>query len=301
MTMIVRGMRWGYDGGGFACGPVEGNTLVEIMVKGNDNLHHYVFVSRMSEFEQIRITSMPVFDIAMWMDRSKVDSDAEWKKIEDVTEEMYDYEIYEPDKDMRKSQYVKAIDLARAAMVECYGSEDQSAEAANAFIEEYCDEDIDKMDIPEVIEKNEYEDYEDDEELEEIDFTNLPMEEIYKLRMRSEVKVRRPSIFKDMDGDHLFESTFDAVKSACDSEENYRVWEESYLKEQKNKYKDIHFITCKYAWAGFGQYEQPMPEEKKDEFIEWINGNGSAFYGGERKATPEEIDDYFRLSVGIEE
>ena len=37
--MKILNMRWGYDGGGMACGPVEGSAIVEIMVReDNDRL-----------------------------------------------------------------------------------------------------------------------------------------------------------------------------------------------------------------------------------------------------------------------
>ena len=53
--MVVRNMRWGYDGGGIACGPVEGNTIVEICVTANDHHNYFVVASRTGEFEKITI------------------------------------------------------------------------------------------------------------------------------------------------------------------------------------------------------------------------------------------------------
>ena len=55
--MIIKNMRWGYDGGGIACRPVEGNTLVELKVVDPATKRvYFVLNSRMAEFNQIMIS-----------------------------------------------------------------------------------------------------------------------------------------------------------------------------------------------------------------------------------------------------
>ena len=51
-------LRWGYDGGGMACGPVEGNTLVELCVTAEDHRNYFILFSRMGE-GQLRQLSCP--------------------------------------------------------------------------------------------------------------------------------------------------------------------------------------------------------------------------------------------------
>ena len=50
--MKIRNLRWGYDGGGVACGPVSGNSLVEVCITGNDKHTYFVIVSQMDGFER---------------------------------------------------------------------------------------------------------------------------------------------------------------------------------------------------------------------------------------------------------
>lgn len=51
--MKIRDMRWGYDGGGVACGPVEGNTIVEICVTEDDKHNYFVLVNLVHKFRSI--------------------------------------------------------------------------------------------------------------------------------------------------------------------------------------------------------------------------------------------------------
>ena len=49
------------------------------------------------------------------------------------------------------------------------------------------------------------------------------------------------------------------------------------------------FLTYSYLFAGIGQYKQTIPEEQKESFLCWIQGNGSAFCDSGRDASEEEI------------
>ena len=58
--MKIRNMRWGYDGGGVACGPVSGSSVVEVCV--TDERHNYfVIVSEMDGFQRVGVSPMPLF------------------------------------------------------------------------------------------------------------------------------------------------------------------------------------------------------------------------------------------------
>ncbi len=74
-------MRWGYDGGGMACGPVEGSTITEIMFLNEEGKTYFASVSRMSEFYNIGISEVPLFDVLLHMCDGKVDTEAEIEKV----------------------------------------------------------------------------------------------------------------------------------------------------------------------------------------------------------------------------
>ena len=159
--MKIRKMNWGYDGGGVACGPVEGSTIVEICVT-KDEKNYFVVVSRMSEFERVWVSPVPLYDLLIEANHYDVDFDNEFDKVEKTALEDYDYEIgYEPE-EMYKSEFAKVIRLARTAMEQndCFSNDNlTNVKAAEEFIKEYVDGNFDEMDIPEP-----YVDFRDEDE-----------------------------------------------------------------------------------------------------------------------------------------
>ena len=150
--MEIRGMRWGYDGGGMACGPVEGSSIVELCLLKDENIY-FVAITRMSEFEHIFVSDMPVFDILMLMSLYGVDFDHEFDKVRSHSIEEYDYEISDLPEDMEESEFCKALHLARLAMHKYYmegiDEEHEAAEAAE-FIKPYLEEELENIDLPEL-------------------------------------------------------------------------------------------------------------------------------------------------------
>lgn len=153
--MKVRNMRWGYDGGGMACGPVSGSCLVEICVTDNDGHNYFVIVSEMDGFQRTGVSPMPLFDILMYMMRYDVQFEDEFAKYGANVIEDYDYENGDEPEEMLKSKFAKVIHLARLAMQEYMILDDSASEAAAAekFIEPYVGENIDGMDLPELEEE----------------------------------------------------------------------------------------------------------------------------------------------------
>ena len=152
--MKVRNMRWGYDGGGVACGPVSGSSVVEVCV--TDERHNYfVIVSEMDGFQRVGVSPMPLFDILIHMMHYDVQFDEEFAKYESNVVEAYDFEIGDEPDEMYESKYAKVIHLARLAM-QAYTELDSGVSetmAAEAFIEPYIGEDVDEMDLPELEEE----------------------------------------------------------------------------------------------------------------------------------------------------
>ena len=157
--MEIRGMRWGYDGGGIACGPVEGSSIVELCLIKDDQIY-FVAATRMSEFEHIFVSDIPVFDILMHMSLYGVDFEHEFNKVQTHSVEDYDYEIGGLPEEMEESEFAKAIQLARLAMhkyyVEGIDEENEAAEVA-VFIKEYLDKELESIDLPEIPDKDDEE------------------------------------------------------------------------------------------------------------------------------------------------
>lgn len=163
--MKIRGMHWGYDGGGMACGPVEGNTIVEISVTTSDKKNVFVTVSRMSEFEHVYISPLPAFDLLIHSNHYDVDFDSEYEKVTKHAVEEYDYEIGDEPAEMLESAYSKVIHLARLAMQEYYFTETvgHDQERADNFIESYVGSDFEQMELPELKIEDEDDEYADEE------------------------------------------------------------------------------------------------------------------------------------------
>lgn len=151
--MKVRNMRWGYDGGGMACGPVSGSMVVEVCVTDKERHNFFVVVSQMDNFQRVGVSPMPLFDVLMHMMHYDVQFDDEFAKYESNVIEDYDFEIGEEPEEMSGSRFAKVIHLARLAMqayIELDTDTESEAEAAEEFIEPYVDEDVDEMDLPEL-------------------------------------------------------------------------------------------------------------------------------------------------------
>jgi hypothetical protein len=164
--MKIRALRWGYDGGGIACGPVEGNTIVEICATNSEKQNVFVTVSRMSEFEHVYISPLPAFDLLIHLNHYDVDFETEYAKVTAHTIEDYDYEIGDEPNGMFDSAYAKVIHLARLAMQEYYFGESKDSDSVRAekFIEEYIGKDFDAVELPPLADETEDdEEYEDDE------------------------------------------------------------------------------------------------------------------------------------------
>ena len=171
--LTARGMRWGYDGGGMACGPVEGNTLVELCVTAEDHRNYFILFSRMGEYARITVSGVPLFDVWMYSNCDGVDVAAEAEKCSAGSLEDYEYEMGgTPGEEMGRSRFAKGIHLVRLAMEEAYGCDDEMIPAKAAeFMEAYAGEDLDEMELPELEEEpvidDEFWDEDDGEDEEE--------------------------------------------------------------------------------------------------------------------------------------
>ena len=162
--MKIRNMRWGYDGGGMACGPVDGSTLVEICVTDSDGHNFFIIDSRMDVYERIGVSPLPLFDVLMYMTYSDVQFEDEFAKYGANVIEDYEYEIGDEPDEMLESKFAKVIHLARLAMKTYYGNDDETTafQTALEFLEPYADKDIETIELPEL--SYDEEEWDEDEE-----------------------------------------------------------------------------------------------------------------------------------------
>ncbi len=160
---------------------------------------------------------------------------------------------------------------------------------------EYADE----LDIPMSDLEEECTEYDENEEFELELPENMEKEALFRMRLSLETDVETDSVFHDLDDNNFRaeKAHLQAVIDKCKDEMEYKTWKESFVSSEYEKIKNKKFITCSYAFAGIGQYEITIPVEVKDDFICWIDGNGSAFYGGDIEATEDEIKRYIALNA----
>ena len=142
--MKIMGMRWGYDGGGMACGPVGGTCVVEVRFETQTGEAVLVTTAVMENYEHIDVSAAPLYD--KWMDDTFTADEAEEIAFED-----YDFSIDDDFSDacFDRSAYRSAIRFTRYCMeqyMKTDGYPDQ--EAADRFIAGYIGVDPDTLQIP---------------------------------------------------------------------------------------------------------------------------------------------------------
>ena len=131
--MKIQGMRWGYDGGGIACGPVSGSSIVEVEFSDAQGHTLYGLSSVMDNFELITISEKSLFDLMM-------SADFDEETVRAASLELLEAEIDEEfdGSQFRKSVYWPEISFVRHAM-QAYmdmGGEPGEKEAAE-YIQPY--------------------------------------------------------------------------------------------------------------------------------------------------------------------
>lgn len=159
---------------------------------------------------------------------------------------------------------------------------------------------LDEISIPvSDVEENLMEDF-DDEEFDPLDDVDITFpedkESLFRMCLAYTAEHDRESIFKDLspEDEAINEHILEEVRKLIDENE-YEDWKQKYLDTEYDKLKDHHFLVVSYMFAGFGGYDDVIPEEQFDSFICWINGNGSAFFTGKRDAEEDDVKQYIAL------
>lgn len=126
--MVLRNVRYGYEDGGMACGPVPGTSNVELIVTNDEGKSSFILLSKYCMYETVFVSDLSLFDIVMNMNNYEVDLDNELEKVESNSRYELEYEYeYDPKTDetiMTKemyegipSEYHSAIRFGRKVML----------------------------------------------------------------------------------------------------------------------------------------------------------------------------------------
>ena len=292
---LIETAKCGITEGGMACGAVSGNVVVTVQFKEGSKTQWLSLV----EVEGIPNVYLSDKDI-------HEDLVAEDFDDEEFTEYMEDHYINEFEGIEFDSDYSTtfesiaddpenpAVPLVRYLITLVRCDMDEVEDLILMASGKYADE----INIPASDVEEEFMDYEGcniDIDLPE----DLDKETLYRMRLALETDIETESVFHDMD-DRAFaveKATLDIVKDRCEDEADFQAWKRSYIASEYEKVKDRSFLVCSYLFAGIGQYEAIIPADQKAAFVSWINGNGSAFFGGEREATEDEIKKYIALQA----
>lgn len=145
---MIKDMRWGYDGGGMACGPVEGSVNVEIKYLNDDRQLQFMLISNFQCFYKVQISDVSLFDLSMSAGDRDVDFDFELGLMEKLSKNTFDFEEGEEPDELKNSDVYNLYKVGLLAVREYWDINDENeAMAAEDFIEEYTDCDVRKLEI----------------------------------------------------------------------------------------------------------------------------------------------------------
>ena len=160
--MKIKSLRWGYDGGGFACGPVEGNSIVELTAI--DDAGNLVFTLGSSNGEGIdfKVSDMPLYDLMINLTDDDVDFEEVLGKAESHAISSFGA-IWgdEVPEEMLESKYKPLLSVAFAALYHYMNTSTEDEVLPEEFLKEFVDEDGVITNIPEISFDDDDEDYED--------------------------------------------------------------------------------------------------------------------------------------------
>ena len=117
--MKIKGARWGHTPGGFACGPVPGDTMVEIAVGDENEKKYFVTEVRWMSYVNLYVSTFPMLEKQSHLHDEGVDVAYESDKLAEESEEFYNFEegdtTCEALAEMEKSEFYPVIQLVRRA------------------------------------------------------------------------------------------------------------------------------------------------------------------------------------------
>lgn len=122
--LVLRNVRYGYEDGRMACGPVPGTSNVELMVTNDEGKSSFILLSKYCMYETVFISDLSLFDIVMNMKRYDIDFDNELEKVESNSRYELEYDPKTDETIMTKEiyegipgEYHSAITFGRKVML----------------------------------------------------------------------------------------------------------------------------------------------------------------------------------------
>ena len=141
--MKLINLKWGYDGGGMACGPVPGCTIAEIECEDENGDTYFVHISRSGSFpaELAVISKYSGFEDAVNQNDLEIEA-----YLEDNDNIVYDYEIGDYPEDIFESRFIDVIRLTQMAVFEAV-SQNPTQQTADIWFKPYKGKDTSECDI----------------------------------------------------------------------------------------------------------------------------------------------------------
>ena len=141
--MKLINLKWGYDGGGIACGPVPGSTIAEIECEDENGDTYFVHISRSGSFpaELAVISKYSGFEDAVNQNDLAIE-----EYLEDSNNIVYDYEIGDYPEDIFESRFIDVIRLTQMAVFEAV-SQNPTQQTADIWFKPYKGKDTSQCDI----------------------------------------------------------------------------------------------------------------------------------------------------------
>ena len=141
--MKLINLKWGYDGGGMACGPVAGSTIAEIECEDENGDTYFVHISRCGTYptEYVVISKDSGIDDAVNQDYDNV---LAYKESPNNT--VFEYDIGEYPEDIFESKFIDVIRLTQMAVIEAE-SQNPTQQTADIWFKPYKGKDTSECDI----------------------------------------------------------------------------------------------------------------------------------------------------------
>ena len=278
----------GVTKGDIAYGAISGNVVVTIKFKEDD---HEQWLN-MVEFEGVPNVFLSDKDIY----EKLLEEDFEDQDFADYLNEHFIYDFhgiilgeYEAVFDsISNDPKNEAIPLIRYMILLARCQMEEVEEILALAAGKYADE----IEIPESDVEKEYRGEPDYTFLDDLD-----EESLYRMILTLQTDSETESVFHDIDPEGFAEEKDQllAAMERCQDKAAYDAWKKVYIAEEFEKRKNQKFITLRYVFVEYGQYETTIPEAEKEPFLEWLNGSGSAFLESVREADEEERKAYIAM------
>ena len=149
--MLVRNMRFGYEGDDCACGIGEGSTLVEVMVTDPKGRNWFVLVSKLLDFERFTVSPVSLFDLTLHLFDYEVNYDLEAAKIREAeTEEFTSRDGSFPEA-AESSPFRNVIELCRHAVRFCEKYPDEFCEEVQDYFRRFREKSTEEPEFSELL------------------------------------------------------------------------------------------------------------------------------------------------------